>query len=370
MVSALSYLCGMAASVFVAVSLTIAAVRWFHLCRPYDRKPKYYYPGRPFVIAIFLNALVLLPYALHPDSPDAWFLARVYFLPVTIFHFTILLFSYFGNVMQWKKWRLPTLIFGFPVVFSMLAALGMAVWPGGQVEQMAPALTWTLLYVMGVITTGICIAAMLVVLAWARRFDADDFSNPADFPVTTARRWTLLVLVNLILCWTGALAASPGLMAVIMLLLAASSVLFIITALHPHRSQPVEEPEEEAAAPVGEPEDETAAPVEATAPKRAASGRKRAEILSAIRFVVEEQKAYLDAHLTIQDVADRCGYSRSTLSGLFKAELGGFFNYVNRLRVQHVESYLQEHPSATLQEAVLESGFNSRQAYYAVKAKV
>ena len=33
--------------------------------------------------------------------------------------------------------------------------------------------------------------------------------------------------------------------------------------------------------------------------------------------VVVEQEAYLDAHLTIQDVADRIGYSRSTLSGLF-----------------------------------------------------
>ena len=49
---------------------------------------------------------------------------------------------------------------------------------------------------------------------------------------------------------------------------------------------------------------------------------------------------------------------------------GGFFNYVNRLRLQHVEAYLQAHPGAPLQEAILESGFNSRQAYYAVKARL
>ncbi len=93
------------------------------------------------------------------------------------------------------------------------------------------------------------------------------------------------------------------------------------------------------------------------APRRTSSEKKRQELLSAIH----------DAHLTIQDVADRCGYSRSALSSLFKAELGGFFSYVNGLRVQHVETYLKENPSATLQEAVLESGFNSRQAYYSVK---
>ncbi|MBQ4389851.1 MAG: hypothetical protein II824_07765 [Bacteroidales bacterium] len=48
---------------------------------------------------------------------------------------------------------------------------------------------------------------------------------------------------------------------------------------------------------------------------------------------------------------------------------GRLFNYVNRMRLQHVEAYLQTHPGAPLQEAILESGFNSCQAYYAVKAR-
>ncbi len=54
----------------------------------------------------------------------------------------------------------------------------------------------------------------------------------------------------------------------------------------------------------------------------------------------------------------------------FVAGLGGFFTYVNKQRLQHVENYLKEHPDATLQEAVLESGFNSRQTYYSVKSKL
>ena len=69
-------------------------------------------------------------------------------------------------------------------------------------------------------------------------------------------------------------------------------------------------------------------------------------------------------------MADRCGYSRSALSGLFKAEFGGFFVYVNRLRLQHMEAWLQEHPGATINEACLEAGFPSRQAYYAVKGRL
>ena len=43
---------------------------------------------------------------------------------------------------------------------------------------------------------------------------------------------------------------------------------------------------------------------------------------------------------------------------------------MNRLRLQHVDAYLQQHPTATIQDAAYDSGFSSRQAYYAVKAKL
>ena len=78
----------------------------------------------------------------------------------------------------------------------------------------------------------------------------------------------------------------------------------------------------------------------------------------------------LHPHLTLQDVADRSGYNRSYISGIIKAEWGGFFTYVNRLRLAHVDSWLQEHPAGTIQEAVEASGFSSRQTYYAVKSRM
>ena len=45
-------------------------------------------------------------------------------------------------------------------------------------------------------------------LAW--RFDPDEYSNPSDFPVTQARRWLVIILTNLVLCWTGTLLGNPG----------------------------------------------------------------------------------------------------------------------------------------------------------------
>lgn len=351
----LPYLCGLAAAVYITVCLVCAAVRWFHMCRPYNRNPRYYYPGRPYVTAVWMSSLALLPYVLLPDSTDAWFLARLYFLPVTLFHFILILFSYFGSVMQWKKWKGPTFVAGTLVVVSLVTALVLAIIPGDQLAD--SVLAEYALYILGVLITGICITSMAIVMAWADRFDPDDYSNPDDFPVKQARRWMVMIIVSVVLCWTGALLDSPAVLAVIMLLIAAVVVVFVITALNPNRSRPVEEPSAQA--------DEPAKLLY----QRKISAAKQAEILAAVVTVVEEQEAFLDAHLTLQDVADRCGYSRTYISGLVKSELGGFVNYVNRLRLSYVEHYLKQNPGSTLGEAIDAAGFGSRPAYYAVKGK-
>lgn len=349
----LPYLCGVAAAVYIAICLVCAAVRWFHMCPPYNRNPRYYYPGRPFVTVAWLSSLCLLPYVFQPESADAWFLVRVFFLPVILYHFTLILFSYFGSVMQWKKWLWPTVIAGIPVGLALLAALVLAIIPGDQMVY--PTIETFILHILGLLITGVCFASVAVVRIWTSRFDSDDYSNLADFPVHQARIWLMFVGINVLLCWTGTLLNSPSVMAVIMLFVALSAVIFVITALHPNRNRPVEEDSPEQAGVVY---------------KRAISQKKKEEMLSAIRTVVEQQKAFLDPHLTLHEVAERCGYNRTYISGLMKNELGGFFEYVNRLRLAYVETYLLENPEATLGEAIEASGFGSRPSYYAVKAKL
>ena len=355
------YFCGMAATVFITTSLVVAAVRWFHMCRPYDKHASHYYPGRPSVVMAYLSSLALIPYALHPESLDAWYLTQMFFLPFTLLGFSLLLFSYFGDFIQWKNWKWPLVAVGAPIVLALVAALVMAVWPGEQLGvTVNPVLADCLLYIPGSISTIICFIIMTIVHLLARSVNEDNFSNPEDFPVVLARRWILLIFINLFLCWTAILLGDQQIMAVIMFLFSVSSVIFIISALHPHRTGPIE---------LGE-EAEEAVPEEETAPKREVSSKKRLEILSSIHLVVVEQQAYLEPHLTIQDVADRCGYSRSYIAGIIKSEYGGFFDYINNLRLMHVTYYLQHHPGSTVQEAAEAAGFNSRQAYYTVKARL
>lgn len=348
MAQGVTYLCGVAAAIYITTCLVVAAVRWFHMCHPYDEHPAYYYPGRPYVIGVYLSSLFLIPYVVQPGSTDAWYLCRIFFLPVAIFHFTILLLAYFGGVMQWRRWRIPALIAGLPVALALLTTFVVAIWPGDVIGvAISRQAVDSIFYLLGFLITLVCVYALRLLIRWARNFgDEDSYSNPADFPVVSARRWILMAVINVVFAWIAALSGHPVVMAVLQLLYAVSSVVFIITALPPNRSHLPEAPQESKAM------------------------RTHDEMLMAIVTVVEEQYAYLDPHLTLQDVADRCGYSRSYVSGAVKNDLGGFFTYINKLRLGHVEAYLQEHPDATVSEAATESGFSSRQAYYKVKARL
>lgn len=206
--------------------------------------------------------------------------------------------------------------------------------------------------------TGVCLFAVKTVLRWTARIDVEEYSNPEDYPVNFARKMVRLLLFTVVLLWVAALSDSRAVMAVLQLLLVGASVLMLISALHPHRT--------------GAPEQEQPAPEEPASQVYSykISPAKAKSIAAAIRQVVEEQQAFLDPHLTLQDVATRCGYNRTYVAGIFKSEFGGFFRYVNGLRLRHADEYNAAHPSATIAEIAEASGFGSRQSYYAVKEQM
>ena len=362
MMTAVHYFQGVAAAVYVAVSLMIAAVRWFHMCRPYDREPRYYYPARPATTLIYLSSLLLLPYVFHPDSPMAWLLVKAYFLPVDLYFLTVLLLSYFGRVMRWKRWP-QLLVLGIPALVALAAVPLLAGRSLGDGVIGYAIANWVII-VSGILMTVVCLYAVCLVLRWSRTVNDEEYSNPNDFPVTFARKAVGLLLMTVVLLWITAISDNPTVLAWVQLVLCAISALMLILALHPHRHRT--EQEEQSQAP---PSDEDA-DGSVTAYNRTLTESLALSILSAISEVVLEQKAYLDPHLTLQDVAERTGYNRTYVAALFKTELGGFFNYINSQRLVYVDSYRREHPDAPLSEAIAEAGFSSRSSYYAIKSRL
>lgn len=334
----MQHICSLAAATCMVTALVVAAVRWFHMCSPYNRKPSYYYPGRPAMTLCMLSTVIVLPYALFPGSEWTWMLARAYFFPGEIYLCTVLLFNYFGSVREWKKWKQPTVVMAVPAAVAMM----------GVPMVSGSAAAW-LLYFAGALETVFCVIALILVTRWARSAAEDEFSNPKDFPSQFARRMISMLALVLVAVWVTSLADSRAMMAVLNLLLSIFSVSLLIQALHPnrHREMVEEKPESEPVVPA-----------------------RTREMVCAIRRVVEEEQAYLDPHLTLQDIADRVGSNRSYIARIFASEFGGFFNYVNSLRLDYADAYRQSHPKAKIGEIIAESGFGSRSTYYSTLTKL
>jgi len=368
MLGGITYLLGLVALFHVTVSVFAGIIRWFHMCHPYDQHPDYYYPARKLFVRFALSSVILVPFIVHPDDSDAWYLLRCYFFPALLFLLTNLMYAYFGSVMQWRKWKKLFLAGGTLVMTTLFITFVFAVWPGEQIgpEGIVSRRTAELvLMAEGILMTIAGAGTLKLVWRWLKAFDEDDYSNPNDFPVRFAIRMSMLLLVVMLLIWIGALIPLPGVMITIIVLITLGCILFLIFALHPQRTRPLAETLKGTAEETEEEPDN-----ERQSYLQGLSKEKEAEILYAIQAVVVEQEAYLDPHLTLQDIATRCGYSRTYIAGLFKSELGGFFLYINHLRLEHAEAYQRLHPEATIQEVALESGFSSRQNYYSVKARL
>jgi YesN/AraC family two-component response regulator len=90
-------------------------------------------------------------------------------------------------------------------------------------------------------------------------------------------------------------------------------------------------------------------------------------IAAEIEQFVNTEAAYLDPHLKLEQVVERCSFSRSYVSQVFTERFGGFSDYVNGLRINYFERYKSQHPNSTDEAAAEASGFTSFKAY--VKAK-
>lgn len=92
-------------------------------------------------------------------------------------------------------------------------------------------------------------------------------------------------------------------------------------------------------------------------------------LLNTVRMEVEERQAFLDPGLTLASLATRCRTNRTYISGALM-KLGGFFDYIGRLRLSYAQTWQELHPGATIEQVALASGFHSRQTYYNVLKKL
>ena len=335
-------------AVYMATSIIFAAVRWGHKCEPFARYADYYYPAWKALVLCYLSNILMAPSIWMPQETDAVLQLRMLLILASPFFCAILLFSYFGTILGSSGWRRP--VYALIVPFAAMAVFStvLVFIPGTQLQGSFCRAFFAVGGTLALIYIGCYVLAIRMIVLELRRSLEEEYSNPNDFPRRFASGILWIPLAHLAVSLTGAYVGSVASLAACLLGLSALSVVFLIGVLPPHRSADVRSLEKDA----------DVLPEE-----------RKDEIEKAVRHLVEEEKAYLDQHLTLTSLARSIGFNRTYVSAVLNERLGGFFVYVNRCRLAHAARLRVERPDISASEIIDSSGF-SRTTYYKIRKQL
>ena len=350
------YYYGVAATAFIVSCWMFAAIRIWHTCNSPKHHRSYVWPDRKLQVLIMLMGTVLLPYVIDPTSPSAWLLMKSYLPTCGFFYCGVLLLCFFGSVNQWNRWVNISWVGAFITMIPMVPLVMNAWIPGEILDSWGIRVTLFLVVVVALLMMGFSVLAMLQVRRWMAEIRDNNYSNPNDFPINYARRVWLAPLLYTPIYWPAFIWDSPKLMAIQSLLMAVTNTILLLTALPAWRKMAIIRED-------GKSGDEDSVGDDL-------SSERINEIAQKIEEFVSQQQGYLDEHLKIEHVVRACGYNRTYISRVFQDRFGGFYHYVNLLRLKHFDQYLKDHPEMTKDAAARASGFSSYQAFYRAKERV
>jgi AraC-like DNA-binding protein len=310
-------------------------------------------------VLIYLSGTVLLPYVLNPHSEAAWVLMKSYFPCTYYFYCGILLFCFFGSVKQWSRWKLSSVIAGLLTLTGILPLVLHAWLPGGLLSPELLRIWSVVVVVVSVLLMIYSGIAMWQVWQWMNESRDVNYSNPDDFPSEYAHRVWLTPIILTPLLWPPFITDSPKVMAVMVIIQSVFNIVLLLMVMPVWRraailSDVIEEDEMEV---VTDPHDELAE-------------ERTSRIAAEIEQFVNTEAAYLDPHLKLEQVVERCSFSRSYVSRVFTERFGGFSDYVNGLRLEYFNHYMTRHPNSTAEAAAEASGFTSYRAYHRAKERL
>ena len=347
--------------VYLTTCAIVAVVRWGHKCAPYANHIDYYFPGWRTLVFGALSNLVLLPVVFLPGDRDALLQLRLILLMASPLFCSVLIYSYFGRVLKLTWWKKPAVAMSMSYLAMSLFALVVTLIPGTQMQGMFRSIYFIIAGALTTVYLVALIVALIMIIQPLSRFSEESFSNPDDFPEQYAKSLIFIPLLHLVMSWSATFNGSLPVMSFALLMLSVLLVVLLLGALSPHRTLEATQLEQEL---------DAVQTAESTEEAEQLTPDRKEEILRAIRFQVEDEQACLDSHLTLGKLSQMCGVNRTYVSGVLNENLGGFFNYVNRCRLEHAEAYKKEHPTADMDEVALLSVFNSRQSYYNARKKL
>lgn len=358
---------------FIFTGVLCGAVRWFHLCRPYDKEADYFYPARRQVTFFYTALLLLVPYLLHLQAPDTWLFTRIFGILYYPVCFTMLYRCYFSDKDKHKHLRHNGIIAIAPFLL-LLPLCGFAFAGGNRLADYRDIIMGT----AGCVSILVSLRMFNTILWLKKRIDDyhnNTYSNSDDFPYKFASRVIFVPVVWMLLMWGVFLSDSREVKMWTDILLTIVQTLMLIAILHPQRNERVQNMEQATMAEIEEADEETAKeeniqiskeesiPMSDTTDEKGNAAALEKELTEKIERLFKEDRIYLNPNLTIRDVANLTGSNRSYISPLMCKLHGSFLVYVNHLRIEHALALKKENPEIRQTDLIKQSGFNTRNSY-------
>lgn len=342
---------------FVLSSLFCAVVRWCHMCRPYNRHERYFYPARRLMSLIFLGFAMQAVYLFRLHSGDAWFFMRsflVLFLPVAgTFAFKCYFFA------RPRRFRLFA-FFGGVLPMVMVFVLWMLALAGGDVLDGSMHIVATLVagYAVGLFV--LMLYATLWLFRRIREYQYGEYSNEEDFPLRFAVRVVFLPIAFVVVAWCLFISGSRAFCMWLHLVMSVTNVAVLIIILHPQRKGSMEQDEDVCCCQDGQMDDGIFMQDDA---KTYVSEEIKDDIEDRINEALHERKLYLDPNLRLGDLARAVGSNKKYVSVVLNERFGSFYTVLNKMRVDAAAAYVKEHPDATREEIASHCGFANARTY-------
>lgn len=353
-------LCADACLVFIVTGIICAVLRWFHMCRPYNREENYFYPARKEVaLTYLLLSLIQIPYFLAP-SDDAVIkyigLAGILYYPMC---FSALFGIYFGE-QRLDKFKNRYYITGTLLVIIavlLIIIFGKGYWITDN---------WGCLkYIFSAISV-LLTMHLFNKMQWLHRkienYHFQNYSDNSDFPYRFAEKILSLPLFCILIMWIIFISGNDIVKMVADLLISILEVIFLIMILHPQRVLQIETASSDDPMSVTqdsiEETDETAQDEAYICDEEA-----KRQVLDIILRRFKEQ------HLQKKDILAEVDKGRMAPASRFIASVG-YYNLINMFRLEYARQYSEANP-LTKQSAVAEaSGFASASSFSKAKKRV
>lgn len=355
-------------AMYIATSMTCAAIRWFHVCRPYSgTQLAEYYPARPWITFFFAMLALTFPYAVRPMDEGTW---------LYVLCFGILYYPLGCCIVMRKYFRIETIQGYFFAAVYFFLSLGfiaamlvtLLTGNGNLFVRHSGQMLW------GVGLVGLFLTVRMVYIAmWMLRririYHRQNFSDEDDFPYLFASRILWAPIVLCICAWAIFLTQSRWLCMWFNVFGMVWTVFFTCSVLHPNMPVKVLFDDVYAETEDDTLDDKTSSGVGNVVLENS-STEPTIEQPVAARFDTDDirrelfdivLRKYTYPHLKRTDVINEMMPGRKRIAGDMISEYG-FYNLVNAFRLRHYELYQKRFPHETQESAAMASGFKSRYA--------